>query len=364
MLSRRAGADGIHPDPGRPRRPDGEAGNVVLTTVVLMVVTLLTIAMFVGARRSVIQGRLDTAAGRAEAGAELAVNEAFARIDAGLTERFVGSGTVAETAYSYTAEPVSASTWVVRGEAASGAIARATEATVSRAERSPYTVFIVNEFLSANNRGTVAGRVGTNGTIEVFGRPPGAVQELYRPDGNCRRCRDAVVLDGPREVPPVVTPTSGFTPCPADGRFVGTVDGGAGTPYRCDDPGVPVRFEGEVVVANPPLVVHVGREVPLQLDGAVVNQSGPASDFRLFVAGEPGDGVAGLTAEGASVRGVLYGPGRSLITTESDWTGSLTLYRLEVTRAGELSVAEDTSIGSGGDTGWRVVSYRSVPSSR
>ena len=364
MLNRPAVTRAPSGGTGERTRPDREAGNVVLTTVVLMIITLLTVVMFIDARRSVLQARLDTAAGRAESGVELAVNEAFARIDGGETATFAGTGTIGDTSYRYTAELVVASTWMVRAEAGSGAVTRAAEATISREARYPYTVFTDVELVSTNNTGTVSGRVGTNGSMIVRGPSPGEVQELYRPDGACDRCVNPRVLDGPRRLPPVTAPADSFAPCPVDGRFFETVDGDGGTPYRCDDPGLPVWFDGEVVVANPPLVVHVGSGVPLTLDGAIVNRDGPASDFRLFVAGAPSDSINDLRAEGATVSGLLFGPGRSLTTSDTTWIGSVTLSRLELTRGGRLSVAEDPTIEPLGVDRWQIVELRSVPSNR
>ena len=345
-------------DPGE----EGETGNVALTALALMVVTLLTVAMFLGAQRSLLQGRLDTEAGRADAAAELAVSEAFARIDRGATARFAATGTIGETDYAYTAEPVDPSTWSVRAEATAGRTARAVTVTIGREARYPHTIFAVDEFIANRNTGTIAGRVGTNGTMTVTGLSPGTVQELYRPDGECRGCGNPLALDGPRRLDPVGTPSGPAAPCPLDGRFVGTVDGGGGTPVLCTDPAVAVVFEGDVVVSNPPLVVYVGREVALTLDGATVNRGGSAADVRLLVAGQPADLEAEVGAIGADVTGFLYGPGRSLTATDTAWTGSMTLHRVEVVRNGRLSATEDPAIGSLGDGRWRMIAIRSTPS--
>ena len=336
---------------------------MVLTTVVLMAVTLLTITMFVGARRSLVQARLDSDAGQAEAAAELAVSEAFARIDAGEAGRFVGDGTVGQTDYRYTAEPVDRSTWSVRAEATTDAVGRAVEATISREPRYPHTVFAIDELISRRNVGTIDGRVGTNGAMTVRGISPGDVQELYRPDGTCRRCTNPLELDGPHPIRAVVTPADSFAACPVDGRFSGAVDGGGGVPYRCDQPATTVWFDDAVTVTDPPLVVHLGPEVVLDLDGATVNDGGAAADLQLFLAGGPDDGDAQISADGASVTGLLYGPGRSLTTDDTTWTGSITLARIEVTRNGRLDVRQDPTIGPLGDDRWRIVALRSVPSS-
>lgn len=347
----------------RPSAVDREAGNVALSLLVVMVVTLLTTAMFLGARRSLLQGRLDTEAGRAEATAELAIHEAFARIDRGETARFVGAGTVGDTSYQYTADPVDRSTWSVRAEASSGSLARALVATIGREARFPHTIFAIDELVSNRNTGLVSGRVGTNGTMTVRGLSPGDVQELYRPDGSCRRCANPLVLDGPRRLDPVVPPSGTVSPCPVDGRFADTVDGEVGTPIVCDDPSIPVVFDGPVQIDNPPLIVHIGPEVGLSLDGSEVNQGGRASDLRLFVHGEASDAESRVTATGADVTGLLYGPGRSLTTADTTWTGSMTLWRVEVGRGGRLTVSEDSTIGPLGYDRWRIVELGSTPSS-
>ncbi|MEL6984851.1 MAG: hypothetical protein AAFO29_20650 [Actinomycetota bacterium] len=337
---------------------------MVLTTMVLMAVTLLTVTMFIGARRSLVQARLDTDGGRAEAAAELAVSEAFARIDGGESLRFVGEGSIGNTHYRYTADRIVASTWSVRAEGSAGSTGRAIEVTISRESRYPHTLFAVDQLISRRNTGTVEGRVGTNGSITIRGISPGEVQEVYRPDGTCQRCANPLDLDGPHPIASVVAPSDTFTACPIDGRFTGAVDGGGGVPYRCDDPTVPLWFDGEVTVTDPPFVLHVGDGVAIDLDGATANQGGAAADLQLFLAGGPGEGDAAVTATGAAVTGLLYGPGRSLTTADTAWTGSIILSRIEVARNGRLTVREDPTIESLGNDRWRIVELRSVPSNR
>lgn len=349
-----------------PRHPPGsgpadrEAGNVMLAVLVLMMVVLFSALAFATANHSLVLGADDRDLTRAGAAAELGVHEAFARIDAGETSAFTGTGVVEGTTHEYVARPSGSSTWAVRSEATSGDARRAIRATISRQPLHPFTLFVDESLVIDRNTGTIEGRVGTNGTMEITGPSPGEVQELYRPDGSCRGCINPVALDGPRRLDPVGVSTGPVAACPGGGRFEGAVDGRSGTVVVCDDPATPVVFAGEVTIDNPPLIVHVGREVPLSLDGAVVNDAGPASSLRLHVDGDAADVVTSLSATGSAVTGLLYAPGRSLTTMDTTLTGSATLDRVDVGRGGRLTITADPTIGPLGDGDWRILELRTV----
>jgi hypothetical protein len=339
---------------------DTQEGSIVLAVLVLMLVVTLSALAFARAGHSLSLGADDSNLSRAGAVAELGVNEAFARIDAGETSPFTGAGFVGGVSYDYAAQPSGRSTWTVRSEATAGSIGRALRAIVGRNALYPFTLFADTELVIDRNTALISGRVGTNGTMTVVGPSPGDVQELYRPDGSCTGCGDPVAVDGPRRLDPVGLPAGPVISCPEGGSFEGAFDGQSGAVIVCDDPATPVAFVGEVTVINPPLVVYVGRDVTLSLDGASVNRAGRAADLQLHVAGEPADAVASITASAAEVTGLLYAPGRALVTTDTAVTGSLTLGRLEVGRGGRLAIDEDETIGPLGDGEWRILELRTV----
>ncbi|MEZ5411988.1 MAG: hypothetical protein R2761_28390 [Acidimicrobiales bacterium] len=343
---------------------DAEQGSVILSVLVLLVISLLAALAFSTARRSLAQGAQATDQGRADATAEIGVYEAFARIDRGASAAFTGSGRAGGVDYSYRADLATPNQWTIRSEATSGPVTRALTATVGRDARYPYTLFADERLVSDQNRGLVTGRVGTNGVALVTGRPPGDQQDLYSPGGTCDGCDHAVAVDGPRKLDPVTMPVGVPPGCPADGLFLGIVDGRSGQPVVCDDPALPVVFQGDVTIVNPPLVVYVGRSVPLTLDGATVNRLGRAADVQLYAAGDPTDPESRVLAEGMDLTGLLYAPGRSMAVNTADLSGSLTIRVLEIAADGQVSVSDDTSIAPLNSGPWRLVDLRPVGSGR
>lgn len=357
-----------HTDEGaaHPRRTGaapGETGaSVVLAALVLMVMALVGAAMFTDANTTIRASAHDRNLAQARAGAELAVAEAFARIDAGDTGALVGEGTVDDLTYRYRATAVGDDRWLIAATAEVDGVTRALEADVTRDALHPHTLFVVTRADIDRNTGTVEGRFGTNGTVDVTGPAPGETQELYRPDAVCDGCTGAVALDGPRTVTAVTLPGGATRACPDDGVFTGELDGDGGTPVVCDADTAAVTFDGEVIVTNPPLVVYVAAEVALALDGATVNATGDADDFALFVAGDPDDAVGSLTATGADITGSLYAPGRSLTTADTTVTGTITIGTLALERTGNLTVAVDDAIATLGSGSWRLSPPRPVSS--
>lgn len=348
------------------RRPpaDAEQGSVILSVLVLLVISLLAAVAFTTARSSLAQGTRATDQGRADATAEIGVYEAFARIDQGATAPFTGSGQAGGAAYSYRADVVTPNQWTIRSEATSGPITRALTATVGRDSRYPYTLFVDERLVSDQNRGRIAGRIGTNGPAVVTGRPVGDQQDLFTPDGSCDHCPQAVTLDGPRELDPVTMPVGVPPNCPPGGLFLGVVDGRSGQPVVCDDPALPVVFQGNVTIVNPPLVVYVGRSVPLTLDGATVNRLGRAADVQLYVAGDPADAESRVLAERTTLTGLLYAPGRSMALTTADLTGSLTIRVLEIAQRGRVAITDDPSVAPLNGGPWQLLDLRPVGSGR
>jgi hypothetical protein len=332
--------------------------------LVLLLVSLLAAVAFTTSQRSLAQGARASDQGRADASAEIGVQEAFARIDRGASSPVSGSGRAGGVDYSYRADAVTANQWTIRSEATSGPITRAMTATVGRDARYPYTLFVDERLVSDQNLGSITGRFGTNGVMLVTGRAPGDQQDLFAPDGACDHCQQAVGLDGPRQLEPVTMPVGVPPACAPGGLFQGIVDGHSGQPVVCDDPALPVAFQGQVTIVNPPLVVYIGRSVSLTLDGATVNRLGRAADLRLYVAGDPTDAESRVLAERADMTGLIYAPGRSMAVADASVTGSLTIRVLEIASNGRVAVAEDPSIAPVDGGPWRLVDLRPVGSGR
>jgi len=339
-----------------------ERGSVVLALLVMMVITLLGITALVRSRHALTSSRIDTDEGRAAASAELAINEAFARIDAGESTRFSGAGSHDQTTYSYRADPAGSGTWSIRAEATSNDLKRAMSATVTRDPLYAYSLFATDSISVDRNTGRISGRVGTNGEMKVTGPSPGDRQDLYLPDGACTGCVAPVTLDGPRRVALVEIPAGTVRDCPQNGIFVNIVDGRGGVPFVCHATVSSVVFEGVVKIENPPLIVYVDAGIDVVLDDATVDPPGRASGFRLFVAGESGDSVDSISASRAELNGLIYAPGRSLRTDALKLAGSITLRTLDVPRKGRVSISDDQSISALGNDVWRLVDLRFVPS--
>ncbi len=338
--------------------PADERGNVMLTMPILMIVVLLASAVFARSHLALDRSKNTTNDASAMAAAELAVHEAFARIDAGESLAFSGSGSIDGTDFQYSATPQSAASWDIHAQAARADIQRAFTAVIAREPQHAHSLFVVDESTIERNTGRIFGRVGTNGAMTVIGASPGSTQELYRPAGSCSGCADSITLDGPRTVAPVVAPTVPSRACPTDGTFAGVVDGRSGTPFVCGDSAVDVEFVGDVTIVNPPLVVHISEDVPLILDTARINRPGAAADFQLFIAGTRTDSVNWFDATGAQLNALLYAPGRMLTTTALDLVGSLTVDSLTVPRRGRVDITADTSVEGLGNSAWRIVDLR------
>lgn len=338
------------------RRRGGESGNVMLAMPILMAVTLLGVVLFADSQRALDQSRVDTDDSRAAAAAELAVHEAFARIDAGETRGFSGSGNHDDADYEYDADSISAQSWEVHARGTSGTIVRRLVATISREAQRAYNLFAAEELSLDQNTGRISGRVGTNGTMTVFGPSPGAEQELYRPDGSCTGCLNPVSLAGPRVLAEIEEPDGKTQRCPKKGIFTRTVNAKSGRPFICDDDDITVEFVGDMAIRNPPLVLYVASGVELVFDGANANVFGRAADFQVFVDGDEEDDVDSISATGTDIIGVIYAPGRSLATDSLDLVGSLTVRTLTVPRAGRVSISPDATLdGLAGGGPWRIV---------
>jgi hypothetical protein len=334
----------------------GSAMAIVL--VVTLVITALVGAL---ASETLLAARQGTAArdgAAAAAAAELAVAEAGARIAQGASAGFTGTVTVQGGGAAYTAVRVSADAWDVTAQGEVGGRRRALSVGFGREARFPYAVFADEALTLRTPTGVVSGRVGTNGTMDLTGLAPGSAQELFRPTGTCTGCANPVVREGPYPVAEATVPAT-TRPCPAVGRFEGTLDGAGGIPVWCGAAAVPVSF-GAVTVVNGPLVVLVGPGVTLSLDGAQVNVGGAPDGFRLHKLEPTSGATSTVSANGARFAGLLHAPRTAVTSTGLTVTGSVVVDRLTVSPGGTLSVTWSPALQSIGASTWRVTRWAEV----
>ncbi len=341
----------------------GERGSIVVSISALMLLLLIGTALIARSQAELGAVAADTDAEAAQAGAEQGVAEVLALLEAGETGSFSGDGEVGEGKYVYKVEQVSDTEYVVRAEGYVGGRAQAVEVTIGGGSIPPYTLLINHKASFDDNRGTVAGRVGTNGAITVQGTAPGEVVDLYGRDAECRACPVTNSLSDPLDLPDPVLPTGTVQNCPGNGRFTGVIDGENGVPYVCTRANMSasrVRFSGTVTVANPPLIIYVREGLDVLITNASINTDGEPNDFQLFGEGEASN-YWWYDIYNSTVHGVLYAPNR-------DWlVGSASLYGTVTTGVFATESSADvwmTPVESGTTaTGWTVTSWEQVPAS-
>ncbi|MFN3220229.1 MAG: hypothetical protein ACE367_27360 [Acidimicrobiales bacterium] len=329
-------------------RRDHERGGVAFAMLIVLVVSITgAIALGAGVRSLSSSTELGTSA-QARAAAEIGLAEAAVRIGGGAATDFATTATVGSGTATVTATRDGADAWSVAVDVDIAGATRSFRSAITRGADLTVSVFAVSAMRVTDNDGTVDGAVATNGSMEIVGRAPGAAQVLYRPDGTCTGCADPVVRDGPRPIPSTDPPTGTTRDCPTDGELTGPVDGANGVPIVCDDPTVPLVLLDDVTILRPPLVVHVGPDVAVRLDGATVGAGGASDAFRLVAAGS-----GPLEADGASVTGTIIAPERTLRTAATAVVGSIVVGELIVEAGAVFDVRPDVAAAPGGDA-WRI----------
>ena len=357
-LSADRGSAGLSADRGSAGLSADRGSAMAIVLIVTLVITALVGAL---ASETLLAARRGTAVrdgAAAAAAAELAVAEAGARIAQGATAGFTGTVAVQGGSAAYTAVRVGVDAWDVSAQGEVGGRRRALSVGFGREAQFPYALFVDEALTLRSPTGVVSGRVGTNGTMDLTGLAPGSAQELFRPAATCSGCTNPVVREGPYPLAEATVPAT-TRPCPAAGRFEGTVDGAGGVPVWCGAAAVPVSF-GAVSVVNGPLVVLVGPGVALSLDGAQINVGGAPDGFRLHKL-EPTTGATStVSANGARIAGLFHAPRTAMTSTALTVTGSVVVDRLTVSPGGALSLSWSPALQTFGATTWRVTRWSEV----
>ena len=284
----------------------GERGSVPLAMLVLMLITLLGVAVVARGQNSIEGAALDSDAAAAQAGAEQGLAEAIARIDAGEGGRFNGKGTLPTGEFRYEVTAVDAQSFSVYAEAEVDGVTRAIDADVGGRELYPYTLFIDDGALFEGNLGRISGRVGSNGPMLISGAVPGDSQNLFGRSATCDACSAPTIIDVERDVPVPQPPAGRVQACPADGIFIGIVDGQGGVPIVCDPAEIAataVTFTDNIVVVDGPVIIHVLDGLDVDVLDASINAAGRSSDFQLFLGGDRGRNT--LMMSGSRVDGEI-----------------------------------------------------------
>ncbi len=338
-----------------------ERGSVALAMMVLMLMTMLGLIVI---GRS--QGHLETAArgsdaAAAQAGAEQGLAEALALVGGGQRADFSGSGDLAGGAYRYEATATTARSFEVYAEADVDGVVRAVEAVVGGRALYPYTLFIDTAATLEGNLGTVTGRVGSNGPLQVTGAAPGDSVDLYGASASCTGCPTTTVFDAARDVPSPNPTANTFQACPADGIFSGPISGRSGIPVLCEPSGITasqVVFTGSLVVVDGPLIIHVVQGLDVEIYDATINAEGTPSDFQLLLGGSDTANLFSLF--NTRVDGVIYAPGRNSTVDQVEVVGSLTLGELHVGSGSSLSIRPSAELDGFEVSGWQMSAWEQV----
>ncbi|MBW3615078.1 MAG: hypothetical protein KY439_07195 [Actinobacteria bacterium] len=379
------------------RRCDGdkaaeEGATLVIAVIVMMILSTLSIAIL--ARTLSVLGSMrsgqdfDAALAAADAG----LSDALFKIDQSAPPDWTATGVAGAGQFAYTADKVSETEYVVRSRGTVGRSNHAVAARVTRTARFPYALFSQQNltldgrvggrsnfysFDVVTGTSTEAVNVGSNGTTVCQGGSFPTGLRTRAVAGN-KDCPNFAPLSDPEPMTEVVAPTGATQPCPVDGVFTGTVDGGGGTPYVCRRD---VSFVGTVTVTNPPLIVYVlpdvdasgnlvigadGKPIYHSLDmrGAVVNSGGYSKNVQIYKAGDaPIHLDPGNTSDTLTFSGVLYAPQSSItINGGKWWTGSVMTNEVRVNGTPNLKIGYDLGLRNYYGKDWKVSRYSEIPS--
>lgn len=338
----------------------GEAGNIVLAMVVLMVIGTLATALLLRAQSDLETTAASGRSERAAVAAERGVADALALIDAGRRGDFGGGADLDGGRYDFTVVQDAADRFTVRSTATLGGRTRTVEATIGGEVASIDDAVVIARvgIASDDNQGSISAPVATPGTISASGLSPGTAQYLLGPDATCTGCSDELrIAEAPTLAEPE-PPTGTTLPCPSDWSAP-ILDGWAGTPIVCDDPANPIVFGPTFEITNGPLVLWVGEGVAVDASGSDLNPSGPVDDLRIVVASDR-SGPAPILLEGATIRGAVEAPGRVVEVDRLRLTGRLTVAVLSILDTGTVTIDPATSVEP--DFEWRITAWATVAS--
>ena len=329
---------------------DDRGGALLFAAIALLVVAALGAAVLQRAQADLAMS--DRAVERAgtETLVDVAVADAWGRIDAGAVAPFSGAGSAPTGDWSYTAAPLGDDRWDLRVEAGAEPDAVVGIVSFSRDVRHPYTLF-AHEITTGALSGSVRGRVGATGDVVFGGRALGDVQELVRPDATCRGCDNPVAVELPRDRYGVVAPDATTQPCPeALGVITGPLAGG--DPYLCETPGV--LTVGDPLDLAGPVVLILGRDVGLDLGTATVNAGGSAADL-VIIQDDPGG--ATIRATDADLTAMVVAPSTPMTVDGLTWRGSIDVRSFTAGPGAALVGEWDADLEDFGRGGWRVVAW-------
>lgn len=355
-----------------------EVGSVAMATLLMIFAAMLGV---VAVGRSVAHLRDSVDDGdraSASAGAELGIAEAIALIEQGASASFDGKvGTPSVTA-AYEATSIDANTWDIYSYGTTG---DATQARLVRIERAAkvepepeaqLALFADRSLqLHSSNKGTIDGGIGSNGQITIGSTKMADAVTLYKPDASCTDCSDVVAADGPRVDTNPVIPTSGTQTCPKEIKFDSTIDGKNGQPYLCMS-GEKFEMPETLKVINPPLIIHIGAGVEIDMENSSINSSGSAEDFMLLIHKPTGWKPAELKAQNAKFNGLLYAPGRSFSAKNFQGNGVFVFGQFRQSESGTISITHDPALDAvlggdgdddgsdGADNSWFIADWQKV----
>ncbi|MCP5033506.1 MAG: hypothetical protein GY939_17035, partial [Actinomycetia bacterium] len=274
---------------------------------------------------------------------------------------------------AYDATSIDANTWEIYSE---GTTSGATQARLVRIEREATAAATTHLALFADqllrlhsgNSGTIDGGLGSNGQVTLGGTATTEPVTLYQPDGACTDCSQVVTADGPRSDSNPVIPTSGTQDCPKEIKFDKTVDGKNGQPYLCFS-GEKFEVPETLQVINPPVIIHIGSSIEIDMENSEVNTGGSAADFLLLVHKPTSWNPARLTLKDATFNGLLYAPGRLFRAKNFEGNGVFVFGEFLQGRSGTIDITYDSALDGildgdadtgGGDSTWGITDWQKV----
>ena len=372
---------------------DDTGASMVIAIVVMTILGSLTMALMARtlAVMSSVRNGQDFDAALAVADAGLA--DALFQIDQGILVDFPGNGTVASGSFSYWADRISDTQFVVTSLGTVGRSRHAIQAVVTRGTRFPYALWsnqplhFDGNILSPAMRiqfyafNRLPGdpdwvRIGSNAQVLCNGPvDPHVYIDEYAGHGDCETDH-LTKLAEPRDLS-YSAPTGMTQPCPAGGVFgvLGTTSAnpaiidGAGGPFVCREN---VTLTGFIGVQNGPVQIYilptvdaagnVVAEYSLDMSTAIVNQLSPASQFQIYKSGAAPINLSAANLAGTmTFRGVLWAP-ESRLTVNGGlwWTGSINVNELVVNGSPNLTFGYDWDLGTYLGKDWKVGRYREM----
>lgn len=343
-----------------------ESGSIVMAMLVMMIIALLGSTILLQSLSELEAADRSTESTSSAGGAEVGVADAIARIRAGETTSFKGSGSLDVGTYSYRATQVDKLSFVIYAEATVGESTQAIEVAIEADEIVAVGDPLVRTFtgiLSDDNQGSIEGSVATAGQIRFIGNPPGTTQILMGSGASCDDC--------PNVVRQATVPERPEPRLPADHEdrlcwapTARTTNAGGGWPKHCVrhpydyEPYVYIREQLDII--NGPLIIYVEGALWVDLRTSTINKGGDPENFQMYV--WESSYYPYMWLDGADITGIIYAPRRSISVRNLTFTGSMNVDALEISTGGTVNIrGTSTTTGTGEPTNWTVTSWQQVP---